>query len=188
MSKVSEATDFEFERYRNYLRLLAHMQMAEPLRGKIDPSDIAQQTLIEAHRQRERFEFRSEEETAGWLRRILGFTLCDALKRFGRSKRDLGREQAMNAAIDASSIRLEGLLAADESSPSQRALKHERLLQIVDLLGALPEGQREAVVLRFCQELSLDEIATRLGKTERAVCGLVQRGIRELRRQMEEGD
>jgi RNA polymerase sigma-70 factor (ECF subfamily) len=163
------------------LRLIADLQLKERAMGKLDPSDIVQQTLLEAHRDRDNFRGRTEAEMAAWLRRLLACNLADAARALGRAKRDAGRERSLESAINASSARLEGWLAADQSSPSERAERNEAILRLVDALSQLPEANRQALVLRHCQGLSLAEISDRLGRTPSAVAGLLKRGLAELR-------
>jgi RNA polymerase sigma-70 factor (ECF subfamily) len=118
---------------------------------------------------------------AAWLRRLLACNLADAVRALGRAKRDAGREQSLEAALHTSSARLEAWLAAEQSSPSERAERNEAILRLVDALSQLPEANRQALVLRHCQGLSLAEISTRLGRTPAAVAGLLKRGLAELR-------
>jgi len=169
------------ERFRAYLRMLAELQLGHGVDAKIDPSDIVQQSLLDAHRDRDHFRGQTEAEMAAWLRQILACNLADAARLLGRGKRDTARERSLEAALDASSARLEAWLAAEQSSPSERAERNEAIVRLVDALARLPEANRQALVLRHCQGLSLAEISTRLGRTPPAVAGLLKRGLAELR-------
>jgi RNA polymerase sigma factor (sigma-70 family) len=73
---------------------------------------------------------------------------------------------------------------AEQSSPSQQAERHERAVRLAEALAALPENQREAVVLRHWHGYSLVEIGERLGCTTAAVTGLLHRGLRNLRQRL----
>jgi RNA polymerase sigma-70 factor (ECF subfamily) len=177
---MAEERAWDFERFRKYLRLLAGVQLDGGMRGRIDASDIVQQTLLQAYQARGQFRGQTVEEQAGWLRQILAHTLARAVRDLGRAKRDLGRECSLEEGIEQSSARLEAWLAADQSSPSQKAERNEQLLQLADALDRLPEDQREAVVLRHLKGQSLDELAHRLGRSKAAVAGLLHRGIKRL--------
>jgi RNA polymerase sigma-70 factor (ECF subfamily) len=96
------------------------------------------------------------------------------------------RERSLEAALEQSSQRLEAILAADQSTPSQRAIRHEQLLLLADALARLPDDQRQAVELRHLQGLATVEIAQRMDRTVAAVGGLLQRGLRTLRDSLEE--
>jgi RNA polymerase sigma-70 factor, ECF subfamily len=169
------------ERFRNYLRMLAELQLGRGAAAGIDPSDVVQQTLLDAHRDRAQFRGRTESEMSAWLRRLISCNLADAARARGRAKRDAGRERSLQAAIDASSARLESWLAAEQSSPSERAERNETIMRLVDALTILPEANRRALIMRHCQGLSLAEISARLGRTPPAVAGLLKRGLAELR-------
>jgi RNA polymerase sigma-70 factor, ECF subfamily len=169
------------EHYRSYLLLLARLRLDARLRRKLDASDVVQQTLLEAHLARPQFRGQSDGEMAAWLRQILARNLANAVRDLGRHKRDGGRELSLQAALDESASQLEGWLAAEQSSPSEQAQRHERAVQLAEALATLPESQREAVLLRHFENLSLVEIGARLNCTTAAVTGLLHRGLKNLR-------
>jgi RNA polymerase sigma-70 factor (ECF subfamily) len=188
MEQVSRADGLDLERYRAYLRLLARLHLDPRLQGKLDPSDVVQQTLLQAHRALKQFRGQSQGELAAWLRRIMARNLAHAVRDLGRAKRDLGRERSLEAALAQSSARLEGWLAADQSSPSERADANEQALRLAEALQALPEAQREALVLQHWQGWSLAAIGAHLGRSVEAVAGLIKRGLKQLRVLLQEPD
>jgi RNA polymerase sigma-70 factor, ECF subfamily len=179
MSQPSDQSPLEG--YRHYLGILARLQLDPRIWMKVDPSDIVQQTLLEAHQAFDQFQGRSEQELAGWLRQILARNIANAVRDLGRAKRDIGRERSLEASLQRSSVRLEALLAADEPSPSQQASQNERLARLAEALAELPGAQREAVTCRYLQGQPLAEIAQHMGRTTSAVMGLLHRGLVQLR-------
>lgn len=188
MSDPGEADAGRLEGCRPYLGLLARLQIDPRLRGKIDPSDVVQQTLLNAHEKIEQFRGRTEAEWLAWVRQILAHNLAAAVRRYGTQARDLGRERSLEAGLEQSSARIESWLAADQSSPSQQAVRHERLLHLAAGLGRLPADQREAIELHHLRGLPVAEVGQRMGRTRAAVVGLLFRGLRTLRQALEEKD
>jgi RNA polymerase sigma-70 factor (ECF subfamily) len=181
MDNHSDRPEPALERFRPYLLLLARLYAGDRHRSKFDASDIVQQTLLEAHRKRDQFRGATEAELAAWLRQVLACELADALRGLGRAKRDARRERAIEEALGEVSSRLEGWPAADQSSPSERAVHNEQLVRLAEALLHLPDDQRRAVELKHLQGRSVSEIAAALGKTETAVGGLLRRGMTRLR-------
>lgn len=165
------------ERYRDYLHLLARLQLDPRLRARIDLSGVVQQTLLEAHQAA----LPGQAQPLAWLRRILANNLGDEIRKFTAAKRDLGREQSLEAALDASSGRLENWLAAEQSSPSEHVQREEQALRLAQALAELPSAQREALVLQHWHGWSLAEIAKHLDRSPAAVAGLLKRGLAQLR-------
>lgn len=181
MDEAPQNLGTKLDRFRTYLRLLAGLQLGPRLRGKVDASDLVQQTLLEAYQKHGQFRGTSEAEWLAWLRRILANNLADALRAFDQAKRDVNRERSLEAALAGSSLRLGQWLLSGEPSPSQEAERHERALQVAEALAQLPEPQREALVLRYWEEWPLAEIARQMGRTHDAVASLLKRGLRQLR-------
>jgi RNA polymerase sigma-70 factor (ECF subfamily) len=171
------------ESYRDYLRLLARLQLDPRLRGKLDPSDVVQQTLVKAHQNAEQFRGQTDAERAAWLRRILANTLADAARKY---RLETVRGQSLEQALHESSARLEAWLAKAQESPGEQADRHEQLLCLAEALRRLPEDQRRVIELHHLQGCFLADIARDTGKTEAAVAGLLRRGRKRLRELLEE--
>jgi RNA polymerase sigma-70 factor (ECF subfamily) len=178
----------DLERYRQYLRTLARLQLDSRLRGKLDSSGVVQQTLLEAHQACDKLRGLGEAQVAAWLRRALANNLADEARRLGAQVRDVGRERPLQQGVDESSARLEALLAVEQSSPSHRAMRQEDLLRLAAALARLPEDQRVAVELHHLEGRTLAETAEALGRTRSAVASLVFRGLKNLRQSLDESD
>ena len=174
--------DRSLESYRDYLLLLARARLGGKLRLRLDASDVVQQTLLEAHRDKAQFR---GGDLAAWLRQVLARNIANAGRDLGRARRDPARERSLQAALDESSARLELFLASEESSPSVRARRNEEVLALARALAALPDDQREAVTQRHLHGLSLAEISGYLDRTPAAVAGLLHRGLERLRSLMQ---
>lgn len=176
------------ERYRPYLLVLASVHLAPELRRKLDPADVVQQTLIRAHAALPELRATDPASLSAWLRAILANELRDALKHFHRDKRDIARECPLDADLDRSASGMAAWLAASHTSPSGRASHNEQLLRLANALAELPETMREVVVLKHCQNWTLQQIADRIGRSVPAVASYLRRGLEQLREHLTRGD
>jgi RNA polymerase sigma-70 factor (ECF subfamily) len=170
------------EQYRDYLHLLARMQLAPALAGKVDLSGIVQQTLWEASRDARAS--MNEAELLPWLRQILANNLRDEFRRWSAMRRDVRREQSLEAALEQSSAQLEQWLPSTQSSPSQRAAGNEELARLAAALTTLPDDQRIAVEMHHLQGLPLSQIAAQLGRSSEAVASLLYRAMQRLKKHL----
>jgi len=87
----------------------------------------------------------------------------------------------LEAALEESSAKIEVFLASEESSPSQGALRAERLIELAEALARLPDDQRTAVELRYLNGLAVPDVAEQMGRSTVSVTGLLYRGMKTLR-------
>ena len=154
------------ELYRRYLGLLARVQIGQRLQGKVDASDIVQETFLEAHRNFGTFRGTSEAELVQWLRRILAANIADLVRRYlGTKGRDVRLEREIEDGLDNSSKILTDGLAASQSSPSQQASRREQAVLLADALAQLPDEYRNVLVMRHLEGRTFPEIAGRIGRT-----------------------
>jgi len=164
------------EEYREYLRLLARPRVGRELRVRLDASDLVQETLLEAQRDFHQFVGNSEGELAVWLRRILVRNLADQLKFHQSEKRDLGREQPLEALIE----QAHEALAAPLSTPSGHASRREEAVALANAMASLPTDYREVITLRHLEGQSFEAVAARMGRTPGAVRMLWLRAVERL--------
>ena len=176
MFEANKIADEIFERHQPALLLWAEVQAPAWIRAKIDPADLVQQTLLEALRDREKLADKDELEVLAYLRRALTNNLIDAARKFARTRTDVSADAA-----EASSVRLADWIAANHSSPSERAVRNERFARLAAGLGRLPDDQRIAVEMRYLQSAKVGEIAQLLDRSENAVSALLHRAVLALR-------
>ncbi len=180
------------ELYRNYLHLLARTQIDLHLQSRANPSDLVQETFLEATRDFGDFRGSTETELLAWLRRILVHNLATLVEQqVLAQKRSVRREVSLGGALadlERSSAHFEAGLAGSLTSPSVRAERRERAAILADQLARLPADYREVIVLRNLESLPFDEVGRRMGRTSGAVRMLWLRALDRLRELLEEED
>jgi RNA polymerase sigma-70 factor (ECF subfamily) len=184
MPQPDNADSDEFEPFRSYLQILAETQLHARLKSKVDAADVVQQTLLQAHQARDQFRGTTEAERAAWLRTILGNVLCGLAREFSRQRRDVTREQSIQA-VEKSSLQLVHLLTANISSPSAALHRHDQANALAKAMLTLTTEQRQAIILKYWHNATLAEIGQELGKSSEAVAGLVFRGMQKLRSEIQ---
>jgi RNA polymerase sigma-70 factor, ECF subfamily len=174
------------ELYRNYLRIMARTLISQPLRVRLDASDLVQEALFKAHRDFAGFLGATEPELVAWLRQILVRSLSDQVKRHRAGKRDVRREEALHVLLDRSSTAVQNALVVPVSSPSSIASRREQAVLLADALEKLPADYREVFILRNLEHIPFDQIAVRMGRSSGAVRKLWTRAMLSLKRILEE--
>jgi len=175
------------EVYRNYLRLLARIEIGRKLQGKLDASDLVQETFLEAHRNFRLFQGTDEPQFACWLRQILAAKVANLVRHyFGTQGRNVRLEQDLAANIDNSSRMLQNDLAGSLTSPSLQAARREQAVLLADALEKLPEDYRDVIILRHLEGLTFPEVAKRMERSQDSVEKLWLRGLARLRKEFGE--
>ena len=174
--------------HENSLRLLARLEINQRFAGKFDPSDVVQQTLMEAWQGWDGLQARDEPQRYAWLRQILVHQLAKFVRHHqGTLKRDISRELSIDRleqSLSASSRKLDSLLVARDPSPSHVAVVQEQRERLATVLEELPEDYREVILLRNIEELSHQEVAQRMDRSEPAVRMLWLRALAALTAKM----
>ncbi|MBX3412184.1 MAG: sigma-70 family RNA polymerase sigma factor [Pirellulales bacterium] len=167
------------ESYRTYLRRVARRELAGDLRGKIDPSDLAQITLIEAHRDFVQFTSSTHSRLRTWLGQLMINNVADA-KRWFRStaKRDISREVPLDSSLKE--------VSAYEDVPREAVYSLSGQFQVA--LERLPQTYREIILLRHFERLSFPEIGQRMNKTTDAARMFYSRAMSALKSECEHDD
>jgi|SRR5579884_684111 len=175
------------ELYRNYLRLLARLEIGRRLQKKVDDSDLVQEVFLEAHRHFGQFRGTTEAELMGWLRQILAGVVANLLRRYyGTKQRNVRLERELADDLGRSSQALGGNLAGRESSPSERAVRREQAVLLADALGRLPPAYQDVIILSHLEGLAFPEVARRMGRSVDSVKNLWARALARLRRSLRE--
>lgn len=177
----AEAKARLIESYREYLRLLAQLQVKPLLKSKFDESDIVQETCIQAAEAFGQFRGANEKQLAAWLRQILSNKGASMARKFRTDKRDIRIERSLQQNIDQSSMAIGAFIPDDVSSPSRIAIGRERTVILAEAISQLREEQREVIIMHGLQQRSVPEVAKSLGRTEASTWKLWARGLQALR-------
>ncbi len=174
------------ELYRNYLRLMARSLISQPLRVRLDASDLVQETFLKAHREFRSFLGSTEAELVTWLRQILVRNLADQVRQHRAKRRDYRREEPVEVLLDRSSLAIQAQLAAPVSSPSAHSSRRDQAVLLADALEKLPADYREVFLLRNLERIPFETIAARMGRSSGAVRMLWTRAIKKLSQLLKE--
>jgi RNA polymerase sigma-70 factor, ECF subfamily len=177
-----QALDELFARYRERLRRMVDMRLDWGLRSRLDASDVIQDAYLEVAGRLEEYLRNPTLPLFLWLRLVVGERLTTLHRQhLGTQMRDARREVSLYRAAlpEASSAALAARLLGKHTSPTQAAVRAERLLRVQEALNSLDPLDREVLSLRHFEQLSRAETARVLGIAEAAAA---KRYIRALKR------
>jgi RNA polymerase sigma-70 factor (ECF subfamily) len=173
-----------FCRHRERLRRMVQVRLDRRLHGRIDPSDVLQESYVEMARALAAYLKDPVLPFFLWLRMITGRKL-QALHRhhLGCKVRDAGREVSLyrGALPQASSVSLAAQLLGRLTTPSVAAVRAELQMRIQEALNGMDELDREILALRHFEQLSNGETAQVLGISEQAASNRYVRALKRLK-------
>jgi len=167
--------------HRPKLIRMVELRMHPRLHGRLDASDIIQETFIEAARVLQQEKHNPEMPVFIWLRRLANQKLIQAHRtHLGAARRDAGREQARINAARATSQSIARFLIGNIATPSHQAIRQERIGILERALEQMDWLDREVLVLRHFEQLSGIESAEVLGISHSAVKKRYVRALEKL--------
>jgi RNA polymerase sigma-70 factor (ECF subfamily) len=161
------ATDRLLARHRPFVYRLVELHLSPKLRARVDPSDVVQETQMEALRRLEQYLEHPSLPFRLWLRQLTWDRLLMLHRRHVKAaRRTVDRELGLP---EDSSIELAQRLLAGGSTPSQRLIREEFAQRVRQAVSRLPEADREIVMLRNFEGLSNQEAARSLWQVEHCV-------------------
>jgi RNA polymerase sigma-70 factor (ECF subfamily) len=157
-------------RHRGRLRRMIGVRLDRRLLARVDPSDVVQEVLMEAHNRLGDYLRDQPLPFYPWLRQIAWQRLLKIHQHHHARKRRVTHEGPPLLELPDESVGdLAERLAASGTSPSRHAVRQELRLRVREALGRLTERDREVLVLRYLEQMSLAEIAAVMGTTEGAI-------------------
>lgn len=167
-----------WQQLRAYLLIFADQRLDDGLKGKLDASDIVQQSLLEAHRDFDAFRGQTEGELKSWISRLVVHNLSDATRRFRQTQqRSVAKEVAWTGESELSA-------AKHQTSASSLVRRRETDDELQRAVATLPERSQQILELRHRMGLSHTQVAQELGMTEIAARKLWSRIVEELQERL----
>ncbi len=172
--------------YRQRLVRLVGQRLDRRVAARIDASDVVQDAMRDAFNRLPEYFRDPPMPVYPWLRRIALDRLMDAYRvHLEAGKRSVLREHADAAAVnDESAAELIDCIVASSLNPGQRAIEAETQARVKAALLELRPRDREILVLRYLEQLEVEEIAAVLGVTRTTVTSRHLRAVQRLRRKL----
>jgi RNA polymerase sigma-70 factor (ECF subfamily) len=144
-----------FAQHRAYLRQSIALRLDPKVRPRVDPSDVVQETQLEAFQRLADYLERRPMPFRLWLRKTAHERLLKVHRHHAADRRSIAREVPLP---DQSSLLLARQLLAGGSTPSQHFSKKEIARRVCQALAELPETDREILLMRNFEGLAYHEV------------------------------
>jgi RNA polymerase sigma-70 factor (ECF subfamily) len=170
-------------RHEQRLRRMVRLRLDPQLAARLDPSDVVQDTLAEAHRRLPGYAVDRPMPFYPWLRAIAWDKLIEMTRRhINAERRSVRREVGQLDLSGDSQMILADRMMAVSATPSEQALRQEVRNRVRQAIGQLPQRDHEMIVLKHLEELNVPEIAAVLGIDQEAVYSRYRRAVQRLHR------
>ena len=165
-----QARDQLWARQRARLRKMVALRLDRRLTARLDPSDVVQEAILEADQMLDMYLKERPLPFYPWLRRLAWKRLMRLCRdHLDAQNRSLKREAFhIPMLADESAVRLGECFLSTGTSPSNRAARQEISERVHAALAEMAAGEREILVLRFVEQLSISETAAVLEISEAA--------------------
>jgi RNA polymerase sigma-70 factor (ECF subfamily) len=151
------ARDELLARHRAYLQRFVEVRLDPRIRARVDPSDVVQETQMEAIRRLGRYLQQPPMPFRLWLRQLAYDRLLMLRRHHVRAARRAVQREAVLP--DRSSLLLANQVLASGPTPSEQLVQHELVRRVRQAIGLLPECDREVLIMRNLEGLSNREVA-----------------------------
>ncbi len=154
------------------------------LQGRVDASDVLQDGFLDLEKRVESYVSDPSLPAFLWLRLVISDRLALVHRHhLGTRMRDVSQEVSLyrDPLPQASSAALASMLLGRLTTPSNAAMRAERILQVQEAVNSLEPLDREVVALRHFEQLNRAETAVVLGITEEAGAKRYIRALKKLK-------
>jgi RNA polymerase sigma-70 factor, ECF subfamily len=175
-----------FSRHRDKLQRMIRFRLDRRLYGRIDTTDVLQDVWLETSRRIEDYTSNPAVPFFVWVRQIAYQIIIDLHRRhLGAQKRNVSQEVSIGKSNCDTSISIAAQLAGNLTSPSNVAMRGERLVRLREALDGMDEVDREVLALRHFEELGNNEVADILGIQKTAASNRYVRALKRLKQLLE---
>lgn len=173
------AADRLLDVHRDRLRAMIALRLDRRLSARVDPSDVLQETFAEAHQKLPEYLRTQPIPFYPWLRQMAWEKIVHLHRQHLLAQaRAVTREERFDVALpDESALHLAERLIAKGSSASQRMIQKELKARVQGALSQLDSRDREVLVLRYLEQLSIEEAAAVLEISQEATKSRQRRAL-----------